>query len=174
VGIINVYYKYEGGIKYMKKFNFYVTKYEGRILLIVENTIKNLVALFYRSTGSATPEIKKAGEVFPILGVLEEGTLGSEWSKYYPEMSQGWIIKAVKDGGRNDLRSYLSSENLKNFSHKLEKLINERENLLGNYEVFPLDFKQWIEKIDYFHINYGNNFYPTKLLNLAKGEKIGA
>jgi hypothetical protein len=155
---------YKGG-NIMYNYKFYVTNYEGRLLILFDNTTKGISGLFYRSSGSATPEIKKAGEVFPILGILGEGKLGSEMSKYYPDMNDGWIIKTVKDGGRNDIKSYIGSEDLRDVCIRLERLIAKVENTFGEYQVVKLNFNEWIDKVDEYHLDKNTKFLPSRLLN---------
>jgi len=155
----------------MYNYNFYVTRYEGRVLLLVENTSKKLSALFYRSTGSANPDIKKSGEVFPILGILNEGKLGTDMNKHYSHMNNGWIIKAVTNDGRKDIKSYFNSESLRSVCLRLERSINENANEFGNYNLTKLSFNDWIAKVDEFYISNSTNFFPSKLLRLYK-EKV--
>jgi hypothetical protein len=153
-------------------YNFYTTNYCGRLLILLENTDKSISAMFYRSTGSATPNIKKSGEIFPILGILNVGDLGKELSSYYPNMEDGWIAKSVTNEGRNDLKSYFNSIGIKNTSLKLERSINENINEFGNYNLFKLSFKDWINKVDEFHIRDKHTLYTSRLIELSKGVRV--
>jgi hypothetical protein len=156
----------------MYNYNFYTTKYCGRLLILLENTDKGISATFYRSTGSATPNIKKSGEIFPILGILNVGELGKELSSYYPHMEDGWIIKSVTTDGRNSLKSYYNDDNLKSMCLRLENLINNKVNDSFIYKVHKLSFTEWIAKVDEFHSADKHSLYASKLIELSKKARV--
>jgi hypothetical protein len=152
----------------MYNYNFYVTNYDGRLLILLENIDKGISCTFYRSTGRATPNIKKSGEIFPILGILNVGALGTELSSYYPHMEDGWIVKSVTKEGRNDLKSYFKDERLKGMCLRLENLINNKVNDGFIYKVHKLSFKEWIAKVDEFHSADKHSLYASRLIELSK------
>jgi hypothetical protein len=149
----------------MSNFNLYACGYEGRILILLENVDKMKAMTFYRSAGMTDTSIKKKGEIFPILGILGEGELGRQWEKFYSDMNTGWIIKRVTKQGRNDIESYIGSENMKKTCLDLEAYINDKVNVDGtNYNITKMTFNEWIEKVDQFHKNYSGMFIPKEML----------
>jgi len=156
----------------MYNYNFYTTTYCGRLLILLENTDKSISATFYRSTGSATPNIKKSGEIFPILGILNVGVLGTELSSYYPDMEDGWIIKSVTNDGRNSIKSYYNDEKLKGMCLRLENLINNKVNDSFNYKVYKMNFNDWINKVDEFHSRDKHSLYASRLIELSKKVRV--
>jgi hypothetical protein len=91
---------------------------------------EKVVGWFYQSSGTACPEIKKKGEVFPFLGV---NNFEDEISSFRPEFGKsnnpGWIRKNISGEGqaRTQMRSYFYSKSLFLMARRMEKLISERK-----------------------------------------------
>jgi hypothetical protein len=149
----------------MSNFNLYACGYEGRILILLENVERMKAMTFYRSAGRSDVRIKRAGEVFPILGILGEGDLGNRWEEFYSDMNSGWIIKLVTEQGRNDINSYMGSENMRKTCLDLEAYINDKVILDGStYSVTKMSFYEWINLVDDFNNNYQGMFIPKEML----------
>jgi hypothetical protein len=158
----------------MSKYNVFYTNYEGRLLLLVENINSKKVIALYRSAGRTDTSIKKAGEIFPILTILDEGVLGHELNAYYPNMSDGWIVKFVTKEGRNDINSYFGSENIRKFCIKMEKWVNEKINIDNStYVDHKLGFHEWIHKLDSFYLSKEVSFISSLVMrHLKKPEAV--
>jgi hypothetical protein len=159
----------------MPNYNLFIAEYGERLFILAENTDKKLAAAFYRSSGTCTPESKKYGEIFPILGILGEGKLGSDLLEFYKDSGRdtGWIVKRVSDSGRNDIKSYFGNEGLKKMSIRLEELLNDSINKDDStYDILKISYEEFIAKLDEFYDNYGEGFYIRKMLNRANERKL--
>jgi hypothetical protein len=124
-----------------------------------DHEVKKYHALFYKSSGSATPGLKNRGEVFPILGIKGEGKLGEALASTIPNGNEiGWIWKNItSDGGkaRENLSSYFGMEVLKRISIQLED--NPKPDIV-------LKWGEFMTICDYLHEEEGEQFFPNAVL----------
>lgn len=153
----------------MKILSIWTTEYAFRKLFLVKfspKTKQTLYCAFYKSAGLSDPA-RKNGDIFPILGICDEGHLGRDIRRAYVDAPTGWIAKGcsshTKGKYRDSLESYYNIPFLRELSLELESY--EHEHATPKCVIQTLGFEEFVHLLDalYCDENMGNRFFSRCL-----------